>query len=93
METKLKTLVIPGGITEIGNYLFYGLKELTSVTFGAGIKSIGENAFEGCSSLTTLVFPDSVETVRFAKDAFKGCSKLSLTSQAALKKLGYTGSF
>jgi hypothetical protein len=34
-----------------------------------------------------------VETITFSDNAFAGCTKLTLASQAALKKRGYTGGF
>jgi len=79
---------------------------LTEIALPASIKKIGFWAFATTnifvsSNLTTVTIPDSVETIEFPKElfwgrsnaAFEGCSKLSLASQAALKKRGYRDSF
>ena len=44
-------LIIPDGVTSIGNYAFYGYDRLTSVTIGNGVTSIGDDAFDGCYKL------------------------------------------
>jgi hypothetical protein len=91
---NLQTMVIPEGVTEIGDYAFRGCSALTSVTFPSTIEKIGESAFSGCSALTTVNIPDAVEEIQFDRsNCFGGCLKLTLASQAALKRRGYTGSF
>ena len=47
-------LVIPEGVTGIGNYAFYGYRSLTSITIPASVTSIGGKAFVGCSSVETI---------------------------------------
>ena len=44
-------LVIPDGVTSIGNYAFYGYDHLTSITIPDSVTSIGESAFSGCGNL------------------------------------------
>ncbi|GHV59153.1 hypothetical protein AGMMS49579_26780 [Spirochaetia bacterium] len=90
---KLKTITIPEGVTEIGNYAFNGCTALESVVFPSTIVEIGELAFENCSALTTVSIPDSVTAIKYGRVSFRGCSKLNLASQAALKKRSYTESF
>ena len=43
--TKITNLVIPEGVTSIGDYSFYYCTSLTSVTIGESVTSIGTNAF------------------------------------------------
>lgn len=54
LADKIKKITINEGITHIGNYAFFGLKNLTSVELPSTLRSIGANAFNGCNNLTTL---------------------------------------
>ena len=74
-------LVIPGSVTSIGSYTFYGCSGLTSVTIPDSVTSIGDSAFSGCSGLTNITIPDSVTSI--GNSAFYGCS--------ALKKIIFNG--
>ena len=74
-NTLLTDLVIPDGVTSIGNYAFSGCRGLTSVSIGSGVTSIGDYAFNGCSGLTSITIPDSV--INIGSGAFLGCGTLS----------------
>jgi hypothetical protein len=47
--------VIPGTVTAIGNYAFYGCSGLTSVTIPSSVTSIGLMAFVYCENLENIV--------------------------------------
>ena len=80
-------LVIPGGVTSIGNYAFTKCSGLTSITISAGVTSIGEYAFYGCSGLTSITIPAGVTSI--GNYAFYGCSGLtSITIPAGVKSIG-----
>ena len=68
-------LIIPDGITNIGNNVFSGCTGLTSITIPNGVTSIGVSTFSGCTGLTSIIIPDSVTTIE--KEAFAGCSGLT----------------
>lgn len=53
-------LVIPNGVTSIGNRAFYYCSGLTSVTIPDSVTSIGYGAFAYCTELTSVVIPDSM---------------------------------
>ncbi len=53
-------LVIPNGVTSIGNCAFRYCTGLTSVTIGDSVTSIGDGAFGYCTELTSVVIPDSM---------------------------------
>ena len=54
-------VIIPDGVTSIGNQAFSGCSSLTSVTIPDSVTSIGSSAFEGCSSLTTVNYKGTQE--------------------------------
>ena len=68
-------VVIPEGVTSIGNDAFWGCSSLTSVVIPDGVTSIGNDAFWGCSSLTSIVIPESVTSIN--DRAFEGCKSLA----------------
>jgi hypothetical protein len=90
---NLRTVTLSEGMEEISSQMFENCTALTAIALPASIKEIGELAFGWCTNLAAVTIPDSVETIEFSYDSFQGCSKLSLSSQAALKKRGYTGIF
>jgi hypothetical protein len=95
----IKTIVIPEGVTKIGNSAFSKCTELTAVTLPSTLQEIGDYAFSYCSALTTVTIPAALEYVRFGSNVFAGCDKLLLATRAALQKLseafpqGFVGSW
>ena len=67
-------VIIPEGVTSIGNGVFYNRKNLTSVTIPDSVTSIGKNAFRDCKNLTSVTIPDSVTSI--GNNAFEGCKSL-----------------
>lgn len=65
---KVDHLVIPEGVTSIGNGAFWKCANITSVVIPEGVTTIGEKAFQYCTSLTTLTLPSTIETI--GKEAF-----------------------
>ncbi|MBO5125436.1 MAG: leucine-rich repeat protein [Spirochaetaceae bacterium] len=68
-------LVIPAGVTSIGDYAFRGCSGLTSVEIPASVTSIGSSAFSGCSGLTSVEIPASV--ISIGESAFINLSGLT----------------
>jgi len=68
-------LIIPDGVTRIGNYMFRNCSGLTSVTIPDSVTSIGSYAFYGCSGLKSVTIPNSVTSI--GESAFNGCSGLT----------------
>ena len=69
-----KNVIIPDGVTTIGDRAFYKCSSLESVVIPEGVTSIGSYAFFVCSSLESVVIPGSVTTI--GSYAFDGCSSL-----------------
>ena len=56
-------VVIPEGVTTIGNKAFAHCKNLKSVTFPESVMSIGNEAFAHCRNLNSVVIPESVMSI------------------------------
>ena len=72
-STKITSIVIEEGVTEIGDYTFAGCTNLESVVIPSTVTRVGEGAFEDCSSLTTITVPAGAT---YGEDAFNGCTSL-----------------
>lgn len=68
-----KPVIIPEGVTEIGEKAFYWCRNLTNIILPFGITKIGESAFEWCS-LESIVIPEGV--TKIDKFAFICCHNL-----------------
>ena len=85
--SRLTSLTLPAGITEISDGAFSGCSGLTSLTLPAGITDISSYAFYGCSGLTSLTLPAGITSI--GDDTFYGCSGLtSLTLPAGITWIG-----
>ena len=72
---RVTRLVIPEGVTSIGDDAFAGCSGLTEVTFPNSVTNIGNSSFMDCSGLMELVLPGSVAKIGIW--AFRGCSGLT----------------
>ncbi len=61
--SSVQKIVVGPGVTSIGEYAFYGLNNVSSVTLSDSVLSIGRNAFSGCRSLTSIYIPSSVQII------------------------------
>ncbi len=79
-------VVIPDGVTSIGDDAFKRCYDLTSVTIPEGVTSIGEGAFEICTHLSSVSFPESLRSI--GKEAFSGCALKAVVLPRDLETLG-----
>lgn len=83
-----RELIIPGSVTNIGEYAFIEWKSLTSIEIPGSVTNIGRSAFSGCESLTSIEIPRSVTNI--GDRAFSGCTSLaSITIPECVNSIGY----
>ena len=79
-------VVLPEGITAIGDHAFQMCDKLRSVTFPESLKSVGDGAFAFCESLRGADLPERVRSI--GRDAFYQCSSLrSVTIPQGVKTI------
>ena len=74
VSKDIKKIIIPDGVTSIGNYAFCYCRGLTSVTIPDSVTSIGGWAFHACYGLTRVTIPNSVTSIE--NYAFFDCISL-----------------
>ena len=74
-EPGVTEVVVPDGVTSIGDRAFYRCSNLTSVTIPDSVTSIGDEAFYECTRLTSVTIPDSVTSI--GDRAFYWCYSLT----------------
>ena len=74
---NLKSVVMPEGVTVIGDEAFYGCVNLENITIPEGVISIGDRAFFNCENLTNITIPTSVTAI--GRSAFFGSGLISIT--------------
>jgi len=82
----IKTVILPMGLTSIGNDAFFECINLTSVNIPVGVISIGSYAFSYCESLTGVDIPGSVTSI--GDGAFMNCYLPSVTTPDGVISIG-----
>ena len=74
-EEGVSEIVIPDGVTEIGDYAFGGCRHLRKLNIPDGVKMIGSTAFFSCKKLSPMPIPESVSVI--GEHAFTDTSIMS----------------
>lgn len=72
--SSITSLVLPDGITSIGQDEFRSCVSLKSINIPDGVTEIGERAFMGCESLKSINIPNGVTEI--GNHTFDGCKSL-----------------
>lgn len=57
---EITELIIPYGVTSIGDYAFYNCSGLTTIIIPSSITSIGNNTFDYCSELKNITYKGTI---------------------------------
>lgn len=71
---KVTGIIIPDGVTRIGNCAFRGFRHLKTIKIPDSVTSIGSCAFDFCESLEEVVIPQNVTVIE--SGAFGDCRKI-----------------
>lgn len=81
-EKEIKHLVIPDGVTNIGDYAFINGTSFIDLTLPSTLESIGNNSFESCKRLTDITLGASINSI--GSGTFKDCAAVnSVTCMAS----------
>ena len=73
-----RTVTINDGITDIAEYSFKDLGQITSINLPASLTSIGKGAFFNCTGLTSITLPAQISEI--VEATFSNCSSLNSVS-------------
>ena len=78
-QSKVKTVIIPEGYTNVGERAFYGFNAKVnfdfSISLPTSLKAIDTEAFYQVSKLKDITLPEGLVTI--GKRAFKDCTSLT----------------
>lgn len=81
--SSMTNVVVPEGVTWIGDYAFAADGALESVTLPESLQSISYNAFQLCTALRELRIPSGVRSVH--DTLFEGCTNLTVHTPVTLR--------
>ena len=75
IQRDLTEIVIPDGVTNIGQYAFYNFSRLTSIIIPDSVTKIENYAFNSCSAINSLIIPCNVNDIGIF--TFANCKRLT----------------
>lgn len=89
-RNDINSVVLPSGLTTIGNLAFYDCKNLVTVNIPSTVTKIGDYAFAYCTGMEMLSLGSGVNTIEEA--AFSDCYKLkAINLPKGLVSIGMKG--
>lgn len=85
-ETAVKSVVLPDGVSTLGNYAFNKCASLATVSLGNSLTAIGDYAFSDCEKLESVTFGSALETI--GERAFSKVKISSLVLPATVRTIG-----
>ncbi len=75
---QIKRAVILSGVTAVGDYVLYGLRNMTSAVIPSTVTRIGDGAFTFCTSLRDITLSNGVRSIGSAAFSSTGIAYLEL---------------
>lgn len=92
LRDEISRVVLPNGLTSVGDLAFYQCGRLTSVTLPEKVIRIGHYAFAGCKKMTTIDIGAALRSIGNA--AFYECESLdAIRLPYGLESIGYEAFF
>ena len=76
-QSAVTSMILPEGLTSIGDYAFYKCSKMVLTELPPGLTSIGRYAFRECSNLAITELPPGLTSI--GEYAFYQCSNLAIT--------------
>ena len=90
--SKIKSINIEEGITNVGRFAFHGVNKVTEVNIAKSVKTLNEGAFDRCHALTSVNFAENSELQSIGQSAFYWTENLkSITIPEKVKSIGKGG--
>jgi hypothetical protein len=85
---KLKTVILPEGLTYLRSWAFALCTSLEQINLPVTLRRIERGTFIGCTSLTNITLPEGIVTIE--QNTFNGCTSLeNVTLPEGLTTIGY----
>lgn len=75
-KDDIKEVTLSAGVTSVGSYAFYGIRNLVQVALPEGLTKIGDSAFRNILFLDYVKIPDSV--TQLGECVFESCVHLKM---------------
>ena len=79
------------GVTELCEFCFQNLANLSSIILPETLTTIGDYAFQNCPSLTSIIIPNSVTSIGFGALSYTGLTSLIIPDSVTELQFGGSG--
>ena len=73
-ESNIESVVLPEGVTNIGDFAFYGCREIEEIIIPGTVKSVGAESFRHCRNLESVTLQNGIESI--GESAFFSCNNI-----------------
>ena len=85
-RSLIKKVVVEGGVTSLGEYIFWDCPSLTEVKLPNSLTELRKQCFKHCTALKSIILPENISMIE--ESAFEECSALeTVTFPKSLKEV------